>query len=311
MPYQQQCHISSLFLTAIFFIIINIHSGNNSCEGYNVVGSYHNNNNNNNLSIRPRQIGNIHSRRRQRHNKCNICAKLWTTSTCFRSMTIEPMDFINSVVSNGAVVTEDIIPLVIGTITTMVLFLLIPPSKLISTGDLYSIVTGTYLESNKNQLQCVYKASKDGWSAISFHNAVDGRGSGIVVAQTITGTIFGGYNPNGWRSTDDYYSSTAAFLWCYGKGKKIIKLPILPGGNCAIFDYATSGPCFGAADLFIGIPKAAIMGGFTGPDMEDISKSAGSLRQCKSSVGATYDYNNAWPIRGSARLSEVEVYCLK
>ena len=52
------------------------------------------------------------------------------------------------------------------------------------------------------------------------------------------------------------------------------------------------------------------MGGFAGPDAEDISKSAGSLRQCKSSVGATYDYDKAWPIRGNVQLTEVEVYCL-
>ena len=52
------------------------------------------------------------------------------------------------------------------------------------------------------------------------------------------------------------------------------------------------------------------MGGFAGPDAEDISKSAGSLRQCKSSVGATYDYDKAWSIRGNVQLTEVEVYCL-
>ena len=225
------------------------------------------------------------------------------------SMLVDSTDFINMFAQNG-VVAEETIPIAGGIVAAIALLLLIPPSRLISIGDLNSIVTGTYLERNKNQLRCVYKASKDGWSAIAFHNAVDEKGSGIVVARTITGTTFGGYNPNGWRSTDDYYSSSAAFLWCYGNSKKIVKLPTLPGGNCAVFDYATSGPCFGAADLIIGPPQAAIMGGFAGPDAEDISKSAGSLRQCKSSVGATYDYIRAWPIRGSVRLSDVEVYCL-
>jgi hypothetical protein len=227
------------------------------------------------------------------------------------------MDFMNHLVPDNIVATEDMIPIAAGIVSTVALLWTIPPRRLISSRDLNTIVTGTYLERQKDQLQCVYKASRDGWSAIAFHDAVDDMGSGIVVARTITGTLFGGYNPNGWRSTDDYYSSTAAFLWCYGTGnnnnnqKKIVKLPILPGGNCAIFDYATSGPCFGAADLIMGPPQAAVMGGFAGPDAEDISKSAGSLRQCKSSVGATYDYNRAWPIRGNARLSEVEVYCLQ
>jgi TLD len=298
----KRCHAS--LLHAIVLVIVNFHG---SSEGYDV-GSHKY------LSIRSRHfarnnnIENVEQQRQRHKNNEYWLDESMRMPICL-SMTIEPTDYINNLAYNG-VVAQETIPIAIGTATAMALFLLMPPSRLISTGDLNSIVMGTYLEQKRNQLRCVYKASKDGWSAIAFHDAVDDKGSGIVVARTITGTTFGGFNPNGWRSTDDYYSSSAAFLWCFGSGKKIVKLPILPGGNCAVFDYATSGPCFGAADLIIGPPQAAIMGGFAGPDAEDISKSAGSLRQCKSSVGATYDYDRAWPIRGSARLSEVEVYCL-
>ena len=80
------------------------------------------------------------------------------------------------------------------------------------------------------ELECAYKASRDGWSAIDFHQAVDERGSGLVVALSRSGAIFGGFNPLGWRSTDDYSSSNAAFLW-FLQGKKVIKCPILQGGK--------------------------------------------------------------------------------
>jgi len=181
------------------------------------------------------------------------------------------------------------------------------PSRLVSPSVLDSIIAGTFLE--QRPLQRVYKASRDGWSAIAFHEAVDGLGSAVVVARSLTGQTFGGFNPNGFRSTDDYYSSSAAFLWCLQRGGRVVvKLPVLPGGNAAVFDYATSGPCFGAADLVIGPPRAAVLGGFAGPDAEDISQSAGDLRRCQSAVGPTYDWNSAWPVRGSARLVEVEVY---
>lgn len=180
-----------------------------------------------------------------------------------------------------------------------------PPAQLLPDSTLHSIVDGTFLA--QRPLSRVYKASKDGWSAVDFHEAVDGLGSSLVVARTITGKVFGGYNPNGWRSTDDYTSSSAAFLWCLA-GSRVVKLPILPGGSCSVFDYATSGPNFGASDLVIGPAQAAIMGGFAGPDAEDITKSAGDLRTCKSSVGFTYDNNRSWPVRGQARLVEVEVY---
>jgi hypothetical protein len=184
-----------------------------------------------------------------------------------------------------------------------------PPAQLVSDSQLRSLVEGTYLE--KADLVRAYKASKDGWSAINFHEAVDGKGSAVVVARTSSGQVFGGYNPNGWRSTDDYYLSSAAFLY-YLLGNKRITFPVLAGGNAAVFDYATAGPCFGAADLLIGPPLAAVMGGFAGPDMEDTSKGAGDLRQCKSSVGGTYDASTGyrgWPVKGGAQLVEVEVYC--
>lgn len=80
-------------------------------------------------------------------------------------------------------------------------------------------------------------------------------------------------------------------------------------GNAAIFDYATGGPCFGAADLVIGEPKAAVMGGFAGPDMMDTSANAGSLREGRSSIGGSYDPIKGWPARGGFQLVQLEVYC--
>ena len=101
-------------------------------------------------------------------------------------------------------------------------------------------------------LSLLIQATKDGWSAINFHNCVDGKGSAIVVALSKSSRkLFGGYNPLGWMSTDDYGNSNAAFLWFQddnntGRGA-VQKCPILTGGNTAIFDYATSGPNFGAS----------------------------------------------------------------
>jgi hypothetical protein len=66
------------------------------------------------------------------------------------------------------------------------------------------------------------------------------------------------------------------------------KLNVFPGGDAAVFDYATSGPCLGSSDLAIGPPRAVIMGGFAGSDSEDICNLAGLLRQCQSNVGSTY-----------------------
>ena len=79
-------------------------------------------------------------------------------------------------------------------------------------------------------------------------------------------------------------------------------------GNAAIFDYATGGPCFGSSDLIIGEPRAAVMGGFAGPDMEDTSLNAGDLRRGKSSGLLAYREDKRFPMRGDFQLTEVEVY---
>jgi hypothetical protein len=82
-------------------------------------------------------------------------------------------------------------------------------------------------------------------------------------------------------------------------------------GNAAVFDYATGGPCFGAADLIIGEPRAAVMGGFAGPDVMDNSANAGNLKEGKCGIGGSYrvERGQTWPVRGVFQLVQIEVYC--
>jgi hypothetical protein len=81
-----------------------------------------------------------------------------------------------------------------------------------SFGDVFSGITGQAPESlafppstldgtnidpanSSVDLQCIYKASRDGWSAIDFHESVDSRGSALVVCLSKSGKKFGGYCP--------------------------------------------------------------------------------------------------------------------
>lgn len=183
----------------------------------------------------------------------------------------------------------------------------VAPSSILSEKLQSSLVEGTSLQGK--ELARVYKGSQDGWNALDFHRCVDDTGSAIVVALSRSGVVFGGFNPAGWRSTDDYYNSNTAFLW-YAKagGNSIVKCPVLPGGQAAIYDYASSGPFFGASDLIIGEPRSAVMGGFAGPDTEDISTSAGNLKSGKCRGFMAYDVSSGFPVRGDFSLTELEVY---
>ena len=146
-----------------------------------------------------------------------------------------------------------------------------------------SLLEGTVLSGRK--LRCAYRASRDGWKASQFHKKVDFQGPGIVIG-TAGGAAFAGYNPNGWRSTDDYYGSTNAFL-AVSKGGEWIRLPKLGGSEASVFDYARSGPHFGSNALVIGDTQAAVMGLFAGPDVEEMA-AEGNLRRARSRLGQSY-----------------------
>jgi hypothetical protein len=59
----------------------------------------------------------------------------------------------------------------------------------------------TQLLGPNNYLQLLYKASRDGYSATTFHQKADNQGPTLTVFRTNNGRIAGGYNPISWRSS--------------------------------------------------------------------------------------------------------------
>ena len=112
-------------------------------------------------------------------------------------------------------------------------------------------------------------ASRDGWGAERFHDRVDICGSALVVAAS-GGAVAGGYNPSGWASTDDYSSSTSAFVFAIERSGVWHRMGTT--GGAAIYDNARSGPTFGSDALVVGAGMAPVMGGFAGPDTESMQQ---------------------------------------
>lgn len=99
-------------------------------------------------------------------------------------------------------------------------------------------------------LQCIYNANNDGWKAAIFHEKVDKKGPAIVLARSISGGLFGGYNPTGIL---EYRGSIAAFLFKFNSldlTARPIKLAKISGAGLAQVDDGT-GPRFGAEGLTI------------------------------------------------------------
>eukprot|EP00899_Mesostigma_viride_P010521 jgi/Mesvir1/19470/Mv10492-RA.1 len=179
------------------------------------------------------------------------------------------------------------------------------------------LLDGTYLRNRP--LALYYKASRDGWNALRFHAKVDGKGPCVVVGTTSDGIRFGGFMPESFKGSDDYYSCFDAFLFFWPtpgptNGKDPVVLKKVGGGDAAVFDYARGGPQWGADALLIGPPLAAPMGGLAGPESETLG--AGDLHFAKCRLGLAYEkppkslgmsslFGNS---DKEAQLVEVEVY---
>eukprot|EP00250_Pteridium_aquilinum_P028399 c37087_g1_i1 orf=654-1448(-) len=173
-----------------------------------------------------------------------------------------------------------------------------------------SILDNTFLAGR--ELRCCYKASIDGFSATVFHERCDFKGPCVIVGETENGVRFGAFNPEGYRSTDDYYDSLEPFLFYWEEdGRAPVVLRKVGGSGAALFDYARGGPQFGADGLLIGPPLAPVMGGFSGPDT---NSGVGVLTQGKSRLGLSYAKRTDGKdsIFGNDRyatICEVEVFC--
>ncbi|KAI3849889.1 hypothetical protein MKW98_026803 [Papaver atlanticum] len=174
-----------------------------------------------------------------------------------------------------------------------------------------SLLNKTFLQGK--ELKCCYVATIDGFSAASFHNCCDFKGPCVIIGYTKDSFKFGAFNPEGYRSTDDYYDTFDAFLfyWKDDNENEPIILPKVGGSGAALFDYARGGPQFGADGLLIGPPLAPVMGGFAGPDT---NSGIGDLRQAKSRLGLSYakredGKESLFGDESKTTIKEVQVYC--
>lgn len=173
------------------------------------------------------------------------------------------------------------------------------------------LVEGTFLEGR--ELSLAYKATRDGFGAITFHNKCDFKGPCFVLTTTEDGLRCGGFNPAGYMSTDDYKDNFNAFLFYFpSEDDEFVVLEKVGGAEAAIFDYARGGPQWGVDGFVIAPPLAPVMGGMAGPDMEsDIT--AGDMHTAKSRLGLSYAVRpdgtkSLFGNSQEATLVEVEVY---
>ena len=104
---------------------------------------------------------------------------------------------------------------------------------------------------SKKMGETLFIASKDGDTAAKFHSACDGKGPTIVIVETTTGNVFGGYTDLSWSSANAYAKSTKTFLFRLRPTTKRYDYKSGREGY-AIYRGKNYGPTFGGGhDIYI------------------------------------------------------------
>jgi len=96
----------------------------------------------------------------------------------------------------------------------------------------------------------MYVASKDGDRASDFHDICDGKGPTVVIIETTTGHVFGGYTDVSWSRDRGHYSSSTSFLFQLRPNFAQYKIKS-EGYADAVYHRYTYGPIFGQNDIYV------------------------------------------------------------
>jgi hypothetical protein len=104
------------------------------------------------------------------------------------------------------------------------------------------------VRNNPYKFNLLYRASRDGYSPVSFHAKCDNKGPTIVVAKIENSKkIVGGYNPLQWDTSNKYKSTINSFIYLFTDKKdiKTAKVGFSDGNQYSIGNYSENGPVFG------------------------------------------------------------------
>jgi len=105
----------------------------------------------------------------------------------------------------------------------------------------------------KLELKLLYRGSRDGFTAASFHRMCDNKGATLTVIKAEnTKNIFGGYNQGSWSSSGSYVSTPAWIFSLVNSTGKPLKLLPSSGNTNNAYCNSSYGPTWGSGhDLHI------------------------------------------------------------
>ena len=109
------------------------------------------------------------------------------------------------------------------------------------------------LIGNQSISKTLYRASRDGFQASSFHSKCDSKGATLTLIKSSNGNIFGGFTKANWAGNSWIIDSNAFLFSLINQYDYPIKLNIKSDKVAyAIYGHPSYGPYFGdAPDLYI------------------------------------------------------------
>lgn len=125
-----------------------------------------------------------------------------------------------------------------------------------------SFVRGLLEKVGKKMDEILFVASLDGDAASDFHSLCDDKGATLVVVETVSGVIFGGYADLSWSSENTFPKSTTSFL--FQLRPDMISFGVVNPPRDTVFSRSNYGPTFGAGhDLYISSDSLSNTGSYT------------------------------------------------
>jgi len=109
-----------------------------------------------------------------------------------------------------------------------------------------------YEWSGYNNMKLLYRGTRDGMEANTFHNKCNNQGPTISLFKNDKGFIFGGFSSSDWTSSGSYKSAPDSFIFSLTNihGTEPTKFPN-SNTSYSIFDSNNFGPTFGNYDIKI------------------------------------------------------------
>ena len=153
-----------------------------------------------------------------------------------------------------------------------------------------------------NDMELLYRGSRDGSTSKDFHDRCDNKGPTICLYKNDKDYIFGGYASISWTSNGDYYSASESFIFTLTNihGTEPTKFPN-KNKNASVYHNSNYGPSFGNyndINIISDYKKPGSYNRFP-TDYED------TLKKGKSIFTGNLDNNNE-----SLTVKEIEVFKL-